>query len=130
MGYTNGDLWNGWATPYFTYEEAQKIQAEINQCEGMRMFYDCNADKFYWQHEDDDEPYVWKGEDIQTVDGSSTFMALVLTVTYGTSLVAKINATLLNKSLKLLPITIHMSITTHTTMRTSALKQFWNVSQI
>ena len=69
MGYTNGDLWNGWATPYFTYEEAQRLQAEINQCEGMRMFYESRADKFYWQHEDDDEPYVWKGEDIQTVDG-------------------------------------------------------------
>lgn len=69
MGYTDGYLWNGWATPHFTYEEAQKLQAEINQHEGMRMFYDCNADKFYWQHEDDDEPYVWKGEDIETVDG-------------------------------------------------------------
>ena len=69
MGYTNGDLWNGWATPHFTYEEVQKLQAEINQNEGMRMFYDCNADRFYWQHEDDDVPYSWKGEDIQTVDG-------------------------------------------------------------
>lgn len=69
MGYTNGDLWNGWATPYFPLEEAQKLQAEINQCEGMRMFYESRADKFYWQHEDEDEPYIWQGEDIQTVDG-------------------------------------------------------------
>jgi hypothetical protein len=69
IGYTSGVRWNGWATPYFTYEEAQKLQAEINQCEGMRMFYDCSADRFYWQHEDDDEPYIWEGEDIQTEDG-------------------------------------------------------------
>ena len=70
IGYTNGDRWNGWATPYFTYEEAQKLQAEFNQGDGLRMFYDCQADKFILQYEDDDEPYVWKGEDIQTVDGT------------------------------------------------------------
>lgn len=68
-GYTNGDRWNGWATPYFTYEEAQKLQAEFNQGDGLRMFYDCQADKFILQYEDEDEPYVWKGEDIETVDG-------------------------------------------------------------
>ena len=69
VGYTNGDRWNGWATPYFTLEEAQKLQAEFNQGDGLRMFYDCQADKFILQYEDDDEPYVWEGEDIQTVDG-------------------------------------------------------------
>ena len=68
-GYTNGDLWNGWATPYFTYEEAQRLQAEFNQGDGLRMFYDCQADKFIMQYEDEDEPYIWVGEDIQTVDG-------------------------------------------------------------
>lgn len=69
MGYTSGARWNGWATPYFTLEEAQKIQAEFNQGDGLRMFYDCQADKFILQYEDDDEPYIWEGEDIQTVDG-------------------------------------------------------------
>ena len=70
IGYTNGDRWNGWATPYFPLEEAQKIQAEFSQGDGLRMFYDCQADKFILQYEDDDnEPYIWEGEDIQTVDG-------------------------------------------------------------
>lgn len=69
IGYTNGDRWNGWATPYFTLEEAQKLQAEFNQGDGLRMFYDCQADKFILQYEDDEEPYIWEGEDIQTVDG-------------------------------------------------------------
>lgn len=69
IGYTNGDLWNGWATPYFTYEEAQRLQTEFNQGDGLRMFYDFRADKFILQYEDEDEPYVWKGEDVQTVDG-------------------------------------------------------------
>lgn len=70
IGYTDGYLWNGWATPYFPLEEAQKIQAEFSQGDGLRMFYDCQADKFILQYEDDDdEPYIWEGEDIQTVDG-------------------------------------------------------------
>jgi hypothetical protein len=69
IGYTNGDLWNGWATPYFTLEEALKLQNEINRGGGARMLYDSRADKFYLQYENDDEPYIWKGEDIQTEDG-------------------------------------------------------------
>lgn len=70
IGYTSGARWNGWATPYFTLEEAQKIQAEFSRGDGLRMFYDCQADKFILQYEDDDnEPYIWEGEDIQTVDG-------------------------------------------------------------
>ena len=68
MGYTSGARWNGWATPYFTFEEAQKIQAEFSQGVDFPMLYDVNKDEFRIQY-DDDEPYIWKGEDIQTVDG-------------------------------------------------------------
>lgn len=64
MGYTSGALWNGWATPYFTLEEAQKIQTSI-----PRLLYDVNKDEFRIKYDGDDEPYIWKGEDIQTVDG-------------------------------------------------------------
>lgn len=68
IGYTNGDLWNGWATPYFTLEEAQKIQAEFSRGTDFPMLYDVSKDEFRIRY-DDDEPYIWKGEDIQTVDG-------------------------------------------------------------
>lgn len=68
IGYTNGDRWNGWATPYFTLEEAQKIQAEFSQGTDFPMLYDVSKDEFRIQY-DDDEPYIWKGEDIETVDG-------------------------------------------------------------
>lgn len=68
IGYTNGDRWNGWATPYFPFEEAQKIQAEFSQGVDFPMLYDVNKDEFRIKY-DDDEPYIWKGEDIQTVDG-------------------------------------------------------------
>ena len=68
IGYTDGYLWNGWATPYFTLEEAQKIQADFSQGVDFPMLYDVNKDEFRIQY-DDDEPYIWKGEEIQTVDG-------------------------------------------------------------
>lgn len=69
IGYTNGDLWNGWATPYFTLEEAQKIQAEFSRGTDSPMLYDVNKDEFRIRYDGDDEPYIWKGEDIETVDG-------------------------------------------------------------
>lgn len=68
MGYTNGARWNGWATPFFTLEEAQKIQAEWNIDAEFPMLYDVSKDEFRVEC-DEDEPYIWKGEDIQTVDG-------------------------------------------------------------
>jgi hypothetical protein len=67
-GYTNGDRWNGWATPYFTLEEAQKVQADFSQGVDFPMLYDVNKDEFRIKY-DDDEPYIWRGEDIQTEDG-------------------------------------------------------------
>lgn len=69
IGYTSGRLWNGWATPYFTLEEAQRLQADFNQGIENPMLYDVNKDVFVLKYEDDDEPYIWEGEDIQTVDG-------------------------------------------------------------
>ena len=69
IGYTNDDLWNGWATPYFTLEEAQRLQANINAEGESPMLYDVAKDEFRIQYEDDDEPYIWKGEDIKTRDG-------------------------------------------------------------
>lgn len=69
MGYTSGARWNGWATPYFTLEEAQKLQAEWSENTECPMLYDVTKDLFILQYEDDDEPYVWEGEDIKTEDG-------------------------------------------------------------
>lgn len=69
IGYTSGALWNGWATPYFTLEEAQRLQADFNRGIDTPMLYDVAKDEFRIQYDGDDEPYIWKGEDIQTVDG-------------------------------------------------------------
>ena len=51
IGYTDGYLWNGWATPYFTLAEAKKIQAEW---EGLT--YDETTDEFRIQYEEYD---IW-----------------------------------------------------------------------
>lgn len=64
MGYTSGRLWNGWATPYFPLEEARKLQAEWK-----KLTYDEDKDEFRIQYEEYEEPYIWQGEDIRTVDG-------------------------------------------------------------
>ena len=69
IGYTSGTRWNGWATPYFTLEEAQKLQADWNRETDFPMLYDVSKDEFRVKYDGDDEPYIWKGEDIQTVDG-------------------------------------------------------------
>lgn len=69
IGYTSGRTWNGWATPYFPLEEAQRLQAEFSEGANSPMLYDVTKDAFVLKYEDDDEPYIWKGEDIQTVDG-------------------------------------------------------------
>jgi len=41
-GYTNGGRWNGWAIPYFTFENAQKL---IPIFEGY-LSYDVDQDAF------------------------------------------------------------------------------------
>ena len=69
IGYTSGRTWNGWATPYFPFEEAQRLQAEFSEGADSPMLYDVMKDEFRIQYDNDDEPYIWKGEDIQTVDG-------------------------------------------------------------
>lgn len=44
-GCTNGDLWNGWATPLFTFEQAQKIVAPWQE-QGWAAHYNEAADAF------------------------------------------------------------------------------------
>jgi hypothetical protein len=64
IGYTSGRTWNGWATPYFTLAEAQRLQADWHG-----LTYDEVNDEFRIQYDEGEEPYIWKGEDVQTVDG-------------------------------------------------------------
>lgn len=44
-GYTRDEEWNGWACPYFTFEQAQSI-VEAHHRRGMSARYDINLDQF------------------------------------------------------------------------------------
>lgn len=49
-GFTTDEDWNGWACPYFTFEQAQRIVAE-HQRFGLLAWYDADADKFVFSVE-------------------------------------------------------------------------------
>jgi hypothetical protein len=44
-GYTQGEDWNGWACPFFTFEQAQRIVDAHNE-HGIKAWYDEAADLF------------------------------------------------------------------------------------
>ena len=69
VGYTNGELWNGWACPRFTKEVADKIVELHNHSDGCKATYDEETDTYYFYFDGDDEPYEHKGFDADTVDG-------------------------------------------------------------
>ena len=70
IGYTNGDRWNGWATPYFEFAEALVIMAEYNidrpECP---MTYNKITDTFYVAETEYTSECVWEGFDCQTEEG-------------------------------------------------------------
>ena len=78
VGYTTGYLWNGWATPYFTKEVADKILETQNKAyidcgmdkDGCYAVYNAEKDQYeFYEPEYYDGPYTVEGEDFETVDG-------------------------------------------------------------
>lgn len=77
VGYTTGEWWNGWATPYFTKEVADEILAIQNKSfveNGMDKdvyyaVYNAEKDQYEFYDPDLDAPEVFEGEDCKTVDG-------------------------------------------------------------
>lgn len=55
-GYSNGEEWNGWACPYFTLEEGQKILRAHNS-NGLKGMFDKIADQFVFENVDENEFY-------------------------------------------------------------------------
>lgn len=70
IGYTSGRTWNGWATPYFELDEAKRVAEGFNECAEFPMQYDKVYDQFYILDTDTTDLETWKGEDIQTTDGT------------------------------------------------------------
>lgn len=56
-GFTTGEYWNGWACPYLTFEQAQKV-VEAHCGQGWKAWYDEKADSFVFDfsHDGNDEP--------------------------------------------------------------------------
>lgn len=69
IGYTLGDNWNGWATPYFEVDEALAIMKEFNTYELDNPFkYDEETDTFVLKMEDG-EIETWRGRNYLTEEG-------------------------------------------------------------
>lgn len=56
-GYTDGQRWNGWATPSFEYEVALQIVEDwkATEWEGMEAYYDPEGDQFCFRSQSEDE---------------------------------------------------------------------------
>jgi hypothetical protein len=53
-GHTRGENWNGWACPYFTYEQALLVLTACQQAD-QHGFYDVTNDRFTFSFKDEDE---------------------------------------------------------------------------
>lgn len=47
-GFTQDENWNGWACPYFTFDQAQQI-VQAYQENGMKAWYDGASDAFSFE---------------------------------------------------------------------------------
>jgi hypothetical protein len=55
-GYTQDETWNGWACPYFTFEEASKI-VEAQRKTGEDAWYDQDSDQFIFRIQGEEEVF-------------------------------------------------------------------------
>ena len=94
-GYTQGEEWNGWACPYFTFEQAQKVVEAFNKGERfegdkIEARYDAEQDAFCFLFESSGESddfaavelegqkfypigagcWIWERADVQVSNGS------------------------------------------------------------
>lgn len=53
-GYTRDESWNGWACPYFTYDEAIRVVEAHREC-GGEAWYEATQDSFIFTVEASDE---------------------------------------------------------------------------
>lgn len=70
LGYTTGELWNGWATPHFPLDEAFKVMNECNkynECAPIR--FNDRLDVFIYYDESIEDYVVWEGNNCATEDG-------------------------------------------------------------
>lgn len=54
VGFSKGEEWNGWACPYFAFEEGQKILRAHNSA-GRTAWFDEKADQFVFEINGEEE---------------------------------------------------------------------------
>lgn len=69
IGFTRGNNWNGWACPYFSYDEGIRVMQGFNECAENPMHYDEATDSFRVNDEEGWECECYKGIDITTPEG-------------------------------------------------------------
>ena len=69
IGYTAGNRWNGWATPFFEVDEAIKIMEEFNSYEPEEPIIYAEANDTFMHKIADDEIELWKGTNYNTDEG-------------------------------------------------------------
>jgi hypothetical protein len=57
-GYSDNSDWNGWACPYFTFEQAEKVLKTHNGT-GQSGYYDESKDAFIFQVAGNNEPETY-----------------------------------------------------------------------
>ena len=76
IGYTDGDRWNGWATPYFEKDEAMEVMKAYNECTESPMFYNEDYDTFYHFGTEGNSGEMWRGEKCKTAEGIKTLYGI------------------------------------------------------
>jgi hypothetical protein len=56
-GYTNGEEWNGWSSPYFDFNEAMKIVEAHEKALNIQIRYEEVEDKFTFEFPGKTEEY-------------------------------------------------------------------------
>lgn len=68
-GFTNGETWNGWDCPYFTFEQAHIVVEAFNASqrtggEEVKAHYDAELDAFCFFFESSGENDIFSAEEI------------------------------------------------------------------
>lgn len=69
VGYTEGKLWNGWATPYFPLEEAIRVMEDFNKASDIPMHFSEELDAFILYDDSWNHYEIWKGANYTTDEG-------------------------------------------------------------
>jgi len=56
-GFTKGETWNGWACPYFSYEQGQRILTVYKEKLKAKGWYETKEDKFFFELYEEKEEY-------------------------------------------------------------------------